>query len=133
MTDQVFINNLNGVLDGVALNIGQSTMTVDSAFAAELGAVNFSVEFILITLTEVGTEATWEIVKATGRVGQVVTIERAQEGTTEANWPDGSRVSVRVTEGSMDRTRRQVTRLLYDAEGKLLLGSGGEALLGGEV
>lgn len=39
----------------------------------------------------------FEIIRCTARVGDVLTIERAQEGTTASAFPAGSRIQIRVT------------------------------------
>lgn len=130
---QVFMNNAVGSVD-VQVEIVDTSMQIDATLAAQIAAeVDFATDFILLTLTESSLESTWEIVKVTNLVGQVATIERAQEGTTAAVWPIGSKVGARVTQGSMDRARRQWERLLYDTDGSLLLDENGDVLIDVEV
>lgn len=39
----------------------------------------------------------YEIVKVTARTGDVLTVVRAQEGTTAISFPENSRIQIRVT------------------------------------
>lgn len=59
-------------------------------------------DFFLVTLTTAdGLETAWEIVKATARFGDVLTVTRAQEGTTPAFWGAGSKAEARLTAGAV--------------------------------
>jgi hypothetical protein len=48
-----------------------------------------------------GTDGALEIVKATARSGDTLTVVRAQEGTTAASFSAGSRMELRVTAASV--------------------------------
>jgi hypothetical protein len=61
-------------------------------------------DYFYATLTSIG--GTQEIVKATARVGDTVTIARAQEGTTAQSFAAGSRFESRVTAQSVLDTGR---------------------------
>lgn len=132
MSEQTFLNNATGTLT-VQAEVIDTTITVDAGLAAQLAVINFATDFILLTLTEQFTETSWEIVKATGIAGQVVTVVRAQEGTSAAVWPIDSKTHARWTEGSAQRARDQIFRLLYDSQGRLLLDGSGNLLIGSEV
>lgn len=47
----------------------------------------------------VQNETTWEVMKLTDRTGDLLTVVRAQEGTTARNFPANSVVELRVTAG----------------------------------
>lgn len=82
---RAWINNWKTTLS-VGLSPGALSLTVPDAAAALLPLSGGS--WVLLTLAD-ETGAQHEIVKATARAGGVVTIERAQEGTTNGNWPAG--------------------------------------------
>ena len=103
MGKQLFINNGSSTLAGT-LAIAATTLTV----AASAGD-NFPVvdggdadEFCLITIED--TAGNIEIVKCTSRVGgaDVMTIVRAQEGTSDQAFVAGDRVELRVTKGTLE-------------------------------
>lgn len=55
-------------------------------------------------------ENAWEIVKVTARASDALTVVRAQEGSTAAAWPTGTRIELRMTasaatafEGKLDK------------------------------
>jgi hypothetical protein len=56
-------------------------------------------DYFRVTLTQAGTESSWEILTCTSRSGDVLTVERAQEGTVAATWSVGSKVELRLTAG----------------------------------
>ena len=51
--------------------------------------------------TLISTGGTYEIVKVTARVGDTMTIVRAQEGTTAQSFASGSRIEARITAASI--------------------------------
>jgi hypothetical protein len=55
----------------------------------------------LIGLNANGAEATWEIVKVTGRSGSSLTVERGQEGIAARAWPAGTVLQMRLTAASV--------------------------------
>ena len=57
-------------------------------------------EYFYITFESSG--GTYEIAKATARVGDSLTIVRAQEGTTAQSFAAGSRVELRITAASIN-------------------------------
>ena len=131
--EQALINNAVGTLT-VQAEIAHLTITVDATLAALIAAeISFASQFLLLTLNDPVTPASWEIVKATGIAGQVVTVERAQEGTSAAVWPISTQVSSRVTEGTVERARNQLQRILFDSEGNLLFDASDQILLDEEV
>jgi hypothetical protein len=94
---QVFINNFSAQL-AAPLAPGDSIMSLDRQGLPPVSGG----DFILLTLE--GPERDyWEIVKVTAHGGGAAscTIERAQEGTTEREWAEGSPVEARLTAGAM--------------------------------
>ncbi len=97
---QILKNNVSGVL-GLALGASNTSMTL-------LDASNFPVptdgDFYLLTLIGLnanGQEASWEVVKVTGKASNTLAIVRAQEGTTATAWPAATTVQLRLTAGSV--------------------------------
>ena len=56
-------------------------------------------DYFYATLVSAG--GTYEVIKVTARVGDTMTIVRAQEGTTAQSFTSGSRIEVRVTAASI--------------------------------
>jgi polygalacturonase len=91
-------NNASGTLATAisASDTGIALTTGDGAEFPTLGAG----DYFYATITSSG--GTQEIVKATARSGDSLTIVRAQEGTTALGFPVGSRVELRVTAASVN-------------------------------
>ncbi|HEJ2076034.1 TPA: hypothetical protein SL639_003815 [Pseudomonas aeruginosa] len=70
-----------------------------------------------------------EIVKATARAGGVVTIERAQEGTTGGNWPAGTAIYAAVTAGDLMTLQARIQALESGASGGTLVDETGATLV----
>lgn len=90
-------NNASGTLATAisASDTGIALTTGDGAEFPTLGAG----DYFYATITSSG--GTQEIVKATARSGDSLTVVRAQEGTTAAGFAAGSRFELRVTAGSI--------------------------------
>lgn len=90
-------NNASGTLATAisASDTGIALTTGDGAKFPALGAG----EYFYATL--VSSQGTQEIVKATARSGDSLTVVRAQEGTTAAGFAAGSRFELRVTAQSV--------------------------------
>jgi hypothetical protein len=91
-------NNASGTLATAisASDTGVALTTGNGALFPTLGAG----EYFYATLTS--PAGTQEIVKATARVGDSLTIVRAQEGTSAASFAAGARFELRVTAASVD-------------------------------
>jgi hypothetical protein len=106
--NQQFRNNawsfLNGGINDVTTSILLTTGT-GNRFPSPTGS-----EYFLLTLIGLdGTvEDSWEIVKVTARAGDVLTVERGQEGTTAATWSTGARIEMRLTAGSMETLQTDI-------------------------
>ena len=93
---QVFANNAVSVLSS-SVTTSSTSMTVanGAGFPALSGDDYFTVT--LYALDTNGNETGWEIVKVTARTGNVLTVTRAQEGTTATAWAAGTRTELRLT------------------------------------
>ena len=99
-----FINNARTTLLGaLAAGTGSMPVSVPYGFAALIQPTlaNGPIQFVL---TQAGSsETSWEDVQATAAVtgtsgtGDTVTVTRAQEGTSSAAWPAGSKFEARIT------------------------------------
>lgn len=92
-----FINNFSQFL-AADLAAGATTMTLDGGGAL---LSNASADLVY-TLTMDDGAGTTEIVHVTAATGNDLTIERGKEGTSDATWPSGSQVEMRVTAGAMN-------------------------------
>jgi hypothetical protein len=99
---QLFTNNawsfLNGGITAVATSITLSTGQ-GARFPSPTGGDYFLLT--LIGLTD-GNESSWEIVKVTARATDVLTVVRAQEGTSGFAWLSGTRLELRMTSATAD-------------------------------
>lgn len=95
---QVFYNNVTGLLAG-------SHAPAATALTLQAGH-NFpdpGADYYLATLALLDVsarETTWEIVRVTDVTGNVLTVTRAQEGTTALTWAGNTRLEARLTAGS---------------------------------
>lgn len=91
-----FLNNFSQIL-AADLAAGATTLTLDGGGSL---LSNASADLVY-TLTLDDGEGTTEIVHVTGATGNDLTIERGKEGTTDAAWPTGTTVEMRVTAESV--------------------------------
>jgi hypothetical protein len=61
-------------------------------------------DYFMLTFTDAATGLLNEIVKVTARAGDVLTIVRAQEGTTALNWAAGDNANGLITAGFLNAT-----------------------------
>ena len=95
----LFTNNAATTVASALSNVATS-LTVASGKGALFPAIT-GTDFFMLTLTQSGSETTWEIVKVTARSSDVLTIVRGQEGTTAAAWAVGDKAELRVTTNSL--------------------------------
>jgi len=90
-------NNANSTITTAisASDVGLAVATGTGSIFPVLGAGDY------FYATLVSSGGTYEIVKVTARVGDTMTIVRAQEGTTAQSFASGSRIEVRVTAASI--------------------------------
>jgi hypothetical protein len=91
-------NNASGTL-ATAINASDTGIVLTTGDGAEFPALAAG-EYFYLTLT--APSGAFEIVKATARAGDAMTVVRAQEGTTALGFPVGSRAELRVTAASVD-------------------------------
>ena len=96
---QKFKNNTFGLLantiTGAATNITLATGH-GARFPSLAAGEYFKATLVQINISTMA-ETAWEIVKITARSGDVLTVERAQEGTLALAWVANSRIEMRVT------------------------------------
>lgn len=111
--DDVFVmtNNAISVLDS-ALAANATTVYLKPGSGA-LFPQPTSGEYFSVTLCGMAA-ATFEILKATARDGDVLTVVRAQEGTTARDWPKGTLAQNLLTAGQISELiqRAQLTSAL---------------------
>lgn len=103
---QLFINNWSAVLTAPATASAVS-LSVPLADAAKLTGLG-SGDHYLLTLAALdgsGIEIAWEVVKVTASSAGVLTVQRAQEGTTALDWVSASVISARATKGTLEGLR----------------------------
>lgn len=103
---QRFINNWASRLSSP---LSQSALEMqipvdDAALLAGLGAGDHYM-LTIVSVDVAGIETAHEIIRVTDAVGGVLSILRAQEGSTPAEWPINSRLELRLTAGTMDALR----------------------------
>ncbi|MBC3906204.1 hypothetical protein [Undibacterium umbellatum] len=98
---QLFTNNATSVLAAGITSVATS-LTVATGDGAKFPNPTVGDTF-LVTLYKLSgvTETSYEIVKCTARVGDTLTVVRAQEGTTGTAYATGDNVALRLTAGSM--------------------------------
>ncbi|WP_052435604.1 hypothetical protein [Bradyrhizobium japonicum] len=88
------------------LAAGITSTSLALTVAAGTGALfpnpNVGTQFFLVTLIDEATGGIKEIVRCTARVGDIMTIVRAQEGTDPVAWSAGDLVKMLLTAGTMD-------------------------------
>lgn len=94
---QLFANNADSLLDG-AIASDSASIALKAGDGAKFPLPTGGDYFLATLFQKVGTnESNYEIVKVTARVGDVLTVVRAQEGTTAQAYSDGDRFELRVT------------------------------------
>lgn len=97
---QLFANNAISTL-ATSISLSDLTLTV-SAGQGSLFPAPVSGEFFYLTLEDFSSR---EICKCTSRSGDLLTIVRAQEGTTALGFPAGASVQSRITKGTLEAFR----------------------------
>ena len=105
---QLFANNADSSLNG-ALAPDTAVLVLKAGEGDKFPSPTNG-DFFLVTLFQrVGTaELNHEIVKCTSRVDDVLTVTRAQEGTSAKNFPNGACVELRVTAGTLNNKVEKV-------------------------
>lgn len=95
---QLFTNNATSTLASGILS-GATSLTVATGDGAKFPATSGGTFLATLYQTSAGTEINHEIVNVTARTGDVLTITRAQEGTTARAFNTGDPVELRLTAG----------------------------------
>lgn len=99
MSKQLFANNATTNL-AVSINATQTTITVDfgkgALFPSPTGG-----DYFIVTLEDVAT-GDFEIVRATARAGDIMTVVRAQENTVGLVLALGAKVELRITKETLE-------------------------------
>lgn len=90
-------NNARSTLAGALTDIG-TTLSVQTGDAAKFPSPTGDDWF---PVTVVKADGTYEIMRCTGRAAAVLTVERAQEGTTAVAFDAGERIDLRLTAGAI--------------------------------
>ena len=90
---QLATNNAYALIPGAVSSLATS-ITVESG-KGSLFPVLGTGDYFYITLVDVS--GNYEIVKATARTGDILTVDRAQQGTLAIPFPANSRIELRVT------------------------------------
>lgn len=132
----VISNNATSLL-AAAIDAAATTLSVENGDAGKFPNPSNSDWF---PLTIVDNAGNMEIVKATAREGAIITVERAQEGTTAKAFGAGARVDHRLTAGAIrslsylplngGRLAGGVTVQIADTNGALNLVSGDDTHTG---
>src|SRR5262245_774057 len=100
----LFANDANTIL-AAPINAAATAITVAAGTGGIFPTPNVNQPTInqpfLVTLLDAATQSVNEIVLCTQRVGDVLTVVRAQEGTTAKNWNGGDIISNLVTAGTV--------------------------------
>lgn len=127
----VFANNASALLASGILAT-DTTLTVGAGSGALFPAISAG-QMAVVTLED--TSGNIEVVHATAKTGDTMTILRAQEGTAAAAFASGSRVEIRVTAGVLatmfQKTGSDVISGTSSFTGILNMGSAG-SIRGGE-
>lgn len=121
-----YSNNAFSVIVGAITN-ASTIIALAAGTGSRFPAANFRVT--LVGYDALGNENAWEICHCVSRTGDVLTVQRGQEGTTALAWADGSRIENRLTAGSISGgityARKTSAYTLLDKEGIIADTSGG--------
>lgn len=127
----VFADNATSTLAS-GIVAADTALTVSSGDGAKFPSISAG-HAAMVTLEDVSGNI--EIVQASARTGDVLTVTRAQEGTTAIDFASGSRVEMRVTKGILDALLQKnggdTLSGTTTVTGVIDLGSGG-SIQGGE-
>lgn len=94
----IFHNNYGSTLTDILLIAGTSAEVADAGDLAT-PATGYR---LLLTLIDPSDDTVFEIIWVTVVAGLILTITRAQEGTTAREWPVGTLIEARLTAGMLD-------------------------------
>lgn len=94
-----YANNAHSVLNGSITSVA-TAITLATGTGSRFPASDFRVTLIGYDVS--GNENAWEICHCTTRSGDLLTVTRAQEGTTAVEWANATRIENRITGGTMN-------------------------------
>lgn len=100
MSNILFYDNSKTNL-GAPVNPGDTTITLASGAGALFSPGPTGSQYFLITLSDALTGINNEICKCTNVTGDVLTVVRAQEGTSAQSWLVGDTAQGRITAGAL--------------------------------
>lgn len=105
---QLFSNNADASLNG-AIASDTTAIVLKEGEGSKFPSPAAGDYFLVTIFDRLGTtELNHEIVKCTSRVGDALTVTRAQEGTSAKNFPNGACVELRVTAGTLNNKVEKV-------------------------
>lgn len=98
---QLFTNNAAGKL-AASIDATDTTLVLEAGQGEKFPAITGGDHFV-ITLSETreGSEVDWEVMRVTSRIGDTLTVERAQEGSIARAWPVLTGAELRLTADSL--------------------------------
>ncbi|MBT7538595.1 MAG: hypothetical protein HN683_04605 [Gammaproteobacteria bacterium] len=96
---QILVNNAVGVTNGAITNVATSVTLVSAADFPDPGTDYYLATFVGFDGN--GDEDSWEIVQVTNVAGNILTIVRAQEGTTGFAWGNNTPFEARITSATI--------------------------------
>ena len=113
MGKQLFVNLFSSTIQDNPLISTQTTLTLQSGTGAYLGTIAAGDYY----LAKIHNGSAIEIIKITGRSGDLLTIERAQEGTTGISCAAGSTIEICVTAAGLSNFAQSPQHQIQTAKG----------------
>lgn len=102
----LFANQASSAL-AAPIGSGATSLSLTPGSGSKFPSPTGSDQFAL-TLTDAATNTVYEVVYCTSRTGDVLTVTRAQEGTTALNWTTGDFANLYVTAGTIGALAQSV-------------------------
>lgn len=129
MTGRIlFCNNASTTLAGAISNTATSLQVATGAgalFATPINGTYTGGNYLCLTLNDAATGQLFEVMHVTAVVGDTLTVERAQEGTTALSWLAGDKAANFWTSGSASAMAQAVD--VQDQAGNYAADSSGAA------
>lgn len=90
----------------VSLNINDTQVRVIAGHGVRFPTIDAGNEWFPLAVEDANGNI--EIMRATGRNGDVITVDREQEGTIKRGYPSGSLVELRLTVAALDARIEQM-------------------------
>lgn len=99
-------NNASGLL-ALAISDSDTSLTLEAGHGSRFPVLG-SGDWFPITVVRASDPSQFEIMRCTGRSGDTLTVERAQEGTSALAFDPGDVVELRLTAGTLEENFPQV-------------------------